>query len=187
MGEFELLARVRERLPPAGPRVRVGMGDDAAVTVPGGATATSVDAIVDGVHFRREPASRARSAARRSPPRSPTWRRWAPSRARPTSSSASRPTSTRTDCIELLDGIAAVAARDRHDPRRRRRHPRPGADARDDRGRPRRGAGAARHPRRRAPGDVLVLTGEIGGAAAGLLLLEQPELPGPALGERRAR
>ena len=44
MGEFELLARVRERLPPAGPRVRIGMGDDAAVTVPGGATATSVDA-----------------------------------------------------------------------------------------------------------------------------------------------
>ncbi len=42
MGEFELLARVRERLPPAGPRVRIGMGDDAAVTVPGGATATSV-------------------------------------------------------------------------------------------------------------------------------------------------
>ena len=29
------------------------MGDDAAVTVPGGATATSVDALVDGVHFRR--------------------------------------------------------------------------------------------------------------------------------------
>ena len=54
MGEFELLARIRERLPPTGPRLRVGMGDDAAVTVPGGATATSVDAIVDGVHFRRD-------------------------------------------------------------------------------------------------------------------------------------
>src|SRR5690349_9758943 len=53
MGEFELLARLRKRLPPAGPRVRVGSGEDAAVTVPGGATATSVDAIVDGVHFRR--------------------------------------------------------------------------------------------------------------------------------------
>ena len=33
---------------------RLGSGDDAAVTVPGGATATSVDALVDGVHFRRE-------------------------------------------------------------------------------------------------------------------------------------
>jgi thiamine-monophosphate kinase len=54
MGEFELLAKLRERLPPDGPRVKLGSGDDAAVTVPGGATATSVDAIVEGVHFRRE-------------------------------------------------------------------------------------------------------------------------------------
>jgi thiamine-monophosphate kinase len=53
MGEFELLAKLRERLPPLGPRVRLGSGDDAAITVPGGATATSVDAIVDGFHFRR--------------------------------------------------------------------------------------------------------------------------------------
>lgn len=53
MGEFELLAKLRERLPPAGSRVELGSGDDAAVTLPGGATATSVDAIVDGVHFRR--------------------------------------------------------------------------------------------------------------------------------------
>ena len=40
-----------------GPRVRLGSGDDAAITVPGGATATSVDALVEGVHFRRETAS----------------------------------------------------------------------------------------------------------------------------------
>lgn len=53
MGEFELLAKLRERLPAAGGRVKLGSGDDAAVTVPGGATATSVDAIVEGVHFRR--------------------------------------------------------------------------------------------------------------------------------------
>ena len=52
MREFELLARIRDRLPPPGPRVAVASGDDAAVTVPGGATATSVDALVDGVHFR---------------------------------------------------------------------------------------------------------------------------------------
>lgn len=53
MGEFELLAKLRERLPPGSSRVELGSGDDAAVTVPGGATATSVDAIVEGVHFRR--------------------------------------------------------------------------------------------------------------------------------------
>jgi len=57
MGEFELLALLRERLPTAGPQVRLGSGDDAAVTVPGGAVATSVDALVEGVHFRRETAS----------------------------------------------------------------------------------------------------------------------------------
>ena len=57
MGEFELLAKLRERLPAAGARVRLGSGDDAAVTVPGGATATSVDALVDGVHFRRATAT----------------------------------------------------------------------------------------------------------------------------------
>jgi thiamine-monophosphate kinase len=53
MGEFELLAKLRERLPETGPRIALGSGDDAAVTLPGGATATSVDAIVEGVHFRR--------------------------------------------------------------------------------------------------------------------------------------
>src|SRR3954447_6189619 len=56
MGEFEFLARLRERLPPPSGRVRVGSGDDAAVTVPGGATATSVDALVEGVHFSRDDA-----------------------------------------------------------------------------------------------------------------------------------
>lgn len=51
--EFELidLLRVRAGRPD---RLEVGIGDDACVTKPGGATATSVDAIVDGVHFRRD-------------------------------------------------------------------------------------------------------------------------------------
>src|SRR6478672_7493493 len=57
MGEFELLARIRERRPASGSRTHLGSGDDAAVTVPGGATATSVDAAVDGVHFRRSVAT----------------------------------------------------------------------------------------------------------------------------------
>jgi thiamine-monophosphate kinase len=57
MGEFELLAKLRGRLPPDDPRVRLGSGDDAAVTLPGAVTATSVDALVDGVHFRRQEAT----------------------------------------------------------------------------------------------------------------------------------
>lgn len=54
MGEHELLARLRSRLPAKPPRVLIGSGDDAAVTRPGGVTATSIDAVVEGVHFRRE-------------------------------------------------------------------------------------------------------------------------------------
>jgi thiamine-monophosphate kinase len=51
-GEFDLIAAITERLPEAGPRVRVASGDDAAVVEPGDrATAVSVDAIVEGVHF----------------------------------------------------------------------------------------------------------------------------------------
>ena len=56
--EFDLIAAIRERMAAtvageAAGRVRIGIGDDAAVTVPGGAVATSVDALVDGVGFRR--------------------------------------------------------------------------------------------------------------------------------------
>ena len=112
MGEFELLAQLRERLPRAGRR---GCASAAATTprspCPAAPPRPRSTRWSTGVHFRRERRRPgARSAARRSPPRSPTWRRWAPSRARPTSSSASRPTSTRTSCLELLDGIAALAA-----------------------------------------------------------------------------
>ncbi len=54
MGEFDLIAKLQARLAQPGPGVLLGSGDDAAVTMPRGVTATSVDAIVDGVHFRRE-------------------------------------------------------------------------------------------------------------------------------------
>lgn len=48
-----MLARLRERLPAATGRLVLGAGDDAAVTLPGGATATSVDAVIEGIHFNR--------------------------------------------------------------------------------------------------------------------------------------
>lgn len=51
MDEFELIERLTAKLPKSGPRVRLGPGDDAAVTEPGGATATTVDALIEGVHF----------------------------------------------------------------------------------------------------------------------------------------
>src|SRR5262245_26084263 len=50
--EFDLIAAIRERLPAPGPRVRVASGDDAAVVEPRASSAATVDAIVEGVHFR---------------------------------------------------------------------------------------------------------------------------------------
>src|SRR5262249_59060526 len=49
--EFDLIAGINERMPAPGPRVRVPSGDDAAVVEPRAASAITVDAIVDGVHF----------------------------------------------------------------------------------------------------------------------------------------
>jgi thiamine-monophosphate kinase len=49
--EFDLIREINERLPAPGPRVRVPSGDDAAVVEPRAASAVTVDAIVDGVHF----------------------------------------------------------------------------------------------------------------------------------------
>jgi thiamine-monophosphate kinase len=54
MGEFDLIAMLRERLGAPRPPLLLGVGDDAAVSEPPGVTATSVDAIVEGVHFRRQ-------------------------------------------------------------------------------------------------------------------------------------
>jgi thiamine-monophosphate kinase len=176
MGEFDLLERLRRRLPASGPRVLVGMGDDAAVTVPGGATATSVDAIVDGVHFRRQQAplgtiGRKGLAAALSD--------LAAMGAEPGEAYVSVGVPADLDeegCIALLDGIIALAGETGvtlaggdvtrspvlslgftvvgHAPAPERFVTRAGAK----------------------PGDLLVLTGELGGAAAGLLLLERPEL-----------
>jgi thiamine-monophosphate kinase len=57
LGEFDLIALLRERIAAAGATVGdhviVGSGDDAAVVEPRGPAVTSVDALVDGVHFRR--------------------------------------------------------------------------------------------------------------------------------------
>ena len=49
--EFDLIAAINRRMPAPGPRVRVPSGDDAAVVEPRSASAITVDAIVDGVHF----------------------------------------------------------------------------------------------------------------------------------------
>ncbi len=176
MGEFELLAKLRERLPPDDPRVRLGSGDDAAVTVPGATTATSVDALVDGVHFRREettPRMIGRKAlatalsdlaAMGADPGEAYVVLGAPSDL------------GEEEFLALLDGLLELA--------QETRTTLAGGDVT-------RApvltlavtvVGHARRPDELVsrggaqPGDLLVLTGEIGGAVAGRLLLDDPSL-----------
>jgi thiamine-monophosphate kinase len=187
MGEFELLARMRERLPAEGPRVHLGSGDDAAITVPGGAAVTSVDALVDGVHFRREHASLTQIGRKAL---ATALSDLAAMGAEPGEAYVALGVPADLDeagCIELLDGMAALA--------RETGTTLAGGDltraaelflavtvvghASDPGDLVTRGGAR--------PGDALVLTGELGGAAAGLALLESPALGDRSRAGLRAR
>ena len=52
MREFDLIDKIAKTLGRRGERVLRGAGDDAAVVRADGVTATSVEAFVEGVHFR---------------------------------------------------------------------------------------------------------------------------------------
>ena len=191
MGEFELLARIRELLPAGGARIHLGSGDDAAIAVPGGATATSVDALVEGVHFRRDLASLAQIG----------YKALATALSDLAAMGAAAgeayvvlgvPADLGEDgCVELLEGMTALA--------KATGTSLAGGDitraaelflavtvvghAPDP--------SALVHRSGARPGDALVLTGEIGGAAAGLELLNDPQLeaalPGGAADALRTR
>lgn len=179
MGEFELLESIRKRLPAAGVRVKLGSGDDAAIVVPDGATATSVDALIDGIHFRREWSS-LRQVGHKA--LAVALSDLAAMGAEPGEAYVVLGVPTdldEDDCLELLDGMTALAA---------------------DTGTTLAGGDVSRAPvltlattvvghaagaadfvtRAGArPGHALVVSGELGGAAAGLLALEASGVRSP--------
>jgi thiamine-monophosphate kinase len=180
-GEFELIDAIRERLHAAGAAessasLRFGSGDDAAISVDGGARATSVDAAVEGVHFRIPPFDHRRAGAKAL---AAALSDLAAMGARATEAYVQLGVPAaigEAECLELADGIGAVAAEHRV------------AVAGGDLSRSPvlflattviGGAERAEDLVRRSgarPGDAVVVTGSLGGAAAGLLLLERPEL-----------
>lgn len=179
MGEFELLARIRERLPGPGPRIRLGSGDDAAITLAGGATATSVDAIVEGVHFRRGVATPAQIGHKALATALSDLAAMGAEAGEAYAVLGLPADFGEEECMELLDGMIALAERTDttlaggditraeklflaitvvgHAPRPEDFVSRAGA----------------------RPGDALVVTGRLGAGPAGLALLETDEKVDP--------
>ena len=182
LSEFGLIEAIRERLERAGaprlsPGMVVGSGDDAAIVERSGASATSVDALVEDVHFRIPPFT-LDAVGRKALAVALSDLAAVGAEAAEAYVQLGLPERFDERALELADGFAAVAAehgvaiaggdvvRSRGPLLRGHRH-------RDRARRPRDLVTQERAP---APGDVLLVSGELGGAAAGLLVLERPEL-----------
>ncbi|MFM8527977.1 MAG: thiamine-phosphate kinase [bacterium] len=170
-GEFELIAKFIERLPAPGPEVLVASGDDAAVADHDGPVVVSVDAAVEGVHFER-PAFSSEAIGRKA--LASAVSDLAAMAATPRHGYVVvgvPPEEPDSNLLELADGIGSVATAERmaiiggdlvRSPVLMVSVTAIGAEA----------GGTPLVTRAGAqPGDAVVVTGEIGGAAAGLRLL----------------
>ncbi len=177
-GEFELIAAIRERVARAGapatsPGLVLASGDDAAITVRDGAAVISVDALVEGVHFRIPPFS-AKSVGHKA--LAVALSDLAAMGAEPCEAYVQLGVPEHlpeADLLELADGLGAIAAAHRV------------VIAGGDVSRAGElivavtavGRGEETSLVRRGgarPGDLVAVTGELGGAAAGLVLLDSP-------------
>ncbi len=181
LGEFELIDAIRERLAAAGapaeaPGLVLGSGDDAAIRVPEGAIATSVDALVEGVHFRLPPFAPADVGHKALASALSDLAAMGARAVEAYVQLGVRDGLGDEQLLELADGLGALAAE----------HAVviAGGDvvrapalllAVTAVGEAPRAEELVRRSGGR-PGDVLAVTGELGGAAAGLRLLERPEL-----------
>jgi len=178
-GEFELIARLVERLPPPGPRVRIPSGDDAAVAEHDGPLVISVDALIEGVHFTL-PQFPMRAVGRKALAAALSDLAAMGSEPREAYVVLGVPEGAEGDgLLELADGLADVAERDgvavvggdvTRAPALLLSVTAIGAEAEGSPLVARAGA---------APADVIAVTGELGGAAGALRLLLEPEAKGP--------
>lgn len=167
---------LREQLPADPPRVVIGSGDDAAVTLPEGATATSIDAVVDGIHFHREWATPTQIGHKALAAALSDLAAMGAQTGEAYLALFVPPDLTRSDFFAIQEGVQKLA---------------------EETGTALVGGDLVRSPvlslavtvvghrpepkdfvtRAGArPGDLIVVTGELGGAGAGLALLNEPEL-----------